>query len=236
MDVTLYAQIKICNVCNIEKSLDSFSSKKRGLFGRASRCKACDGEYHKQHRAANYEAMRAKEKAYKEANREKIREEERLRYSENKEKESLRKKKYRQDNPEHLSQLRKRRTNTPEYRLKNNAYERNKRKTDPLTRLARSLRTRLSSYCKINSIEKTFSAVNDVGCSLEELKKHIESQFEPWMSWSNHGVYNKEVRTWHLDHIIPLSRGKTSEEVLKLNHYSNLRPLEAIKNLKKNRF
>jgi 5-methylcytosine-specific restriction endonuclease McrA len=37
----------------------------------------------------------------------------------------------------------------------------------------------------------------------------------------------------HIDHIIPISYGKTEEEVLKLNHYTNLQPLWSIENLQK---
>ena len=40
------------------------------------------------------------------------------------------------------------------------------------------------------------------------------------MTWDNRGVY-----TWHLDHIIPISTAKTIEELEKLSHYTNMRPL-----------
>ena len=38
------------------------------------------------------------------------------------------------------------------------------------------------------------------------------------MSWANRGE-------WHIDHIIPLSSAKTEEDVIRLNHYTNFRPL-----------
>ena len=56
--------------------------------------------------------------------------------------------------------------------------------------------------------------------------KHIESQFEPWMTWDNHGE-------WHIDHIIPLASATTKEEIKKLCHYTNLQPLLAEENLSK---
>ena len=65
-----------------------------------------------------------------------------------------------------------------------------------------------------------------IGCSLEELKLHLEKQFKPGMTWENHGE-------WHIDHIIPLASAKTEEDLYKLNHYTNLQPLWAIDNLKK---
>jgi hypothetical protein len=67
-----------------------------------------------------------------------------------------------------------------------------------------------------------------IGLSLENYKKHIESQFEDWMSWDNWGLY-----TWHIDHIIPISSAKNEEEIYKLWYYTNLRPLSAIENIKK---
>ena len=46
------------------------------------------------------------------------------------------------------------------------------------------------------------------------------------MSWSNYGLYNGEKNFgWDIDHIIPLSIANTEEEVIKLNHYTNLQPL-----------
>ena len=48
------------------------------------------------------------------------------------------------------------------------------------------------------------------------------------MSWENHGIHG-----WHIDHIIPLSSGKTEDEILELFHYTNLQPLWAVDNLKK---
>lgn len=46
------------------------------------------------------------------------------------------------------------------------------------------------------------------------------------MNWENHGIYcGKPNHGWDIDHIIPLSSAKTEEELLRLNHYTNLRPL-----------
>ncbi len=37
-----------------------------------------------------------------------------------------------------------------------------------------------------------------VGYNLEQLKKHLEKQFQPGMTWDNYGE-------WHIDHKIPKS-------------------------------
>jgi hypothetical protein len=46
------------------------------------------------------------------------------------------------------------------------------------------------------------------------------------MSWANRGK-------WHVDHIVPLASAKTIDGIIRLNHYTNLRPLWASDNLKK---
>ena len=66
-----------------------------------------------------------------------------------------------------------------------------------------------------------------LGCSFEFFKKHIETQFQQGMSWNNHGH-------WHLDHKVPLDIATSTEELIKLNHWTNFQPLWAIENLEKN--
>ena len=73
---------------------------------------------------------------------------------------------------------------------------------------------------------KSSSTYKIIGCTFEDLKLHLESKFESWMSWDNRGLYNGEPNHgWDIDHIIPLSTAKTEDEIIKLNHYSNLQPL-----------
>ena len=46
------------------------------------------------------------------------------------------------------------------------------------------------------------------------------------MTWENRGLYNGEFNYgWDIDHIIPLSSAETEEDIIKLNHYTNLQPL-----------
>lgn len=67
---------------------------------------------------------------------------------------------------------------------------------------------------------------NILGISYQEFRKHIEKQFESWMTWDNHFIYNGELNYgWQLDHIIPLSSAKNEEELIKLSHYTNLQPI-----------
>lgn len=46
------------------------------------------------------------------------------------------------------------------------------------------------------------------------------------MTWENYGKYNGELEYgWDIDHIIPLSSAKNEDDLLRLNHYTNLQPL-----------
>jgi hypothetical protein len=65
-----------------------------------------------------------------------------------------------------------------------------------------------------------------LGCSFEEFKLYLESNFQDWMTWENRGLYNGELNYgWDIDHIIPLDSAETEEDIIKLNHYTNLQPL-----------
>lgn len=99
--------------------------------------------------------------------------------------------------------------------------------TNPLlTRIKRNLRSRLNKAVQGNY--KHGSAVRDLGCSIEQFKSHLESKFQPGMTWGNYGQ-------WHIDHIKPLNSFDLSDPV-KLKeacHYFNLQPLWAYNNLHK---
>lgn len=65
-----------------------------------------------------------------------------------------------------------------------------------------------------------------LGCSYDEFRNHIEKQFTNGMNWEKFG----EI---HIDHIVPLATAKTIDDVIALNHFTNLRPMWAKDNIKK---
>lgn len=111
-------------------------------------------------------------------------------------------------------------------RDKINKRHRDRMKSDPEYCLRINLRNRLQQAQKKNY--KKGMAVNLLGISIKEFKAYIESQFQPGMSWSNHGE-------WHLDHIISLSSGNLfdSKFLEIVCNYKNIRPLWAFDNLSK---
>tara|TARA_A100000172_G_scaffold79632_1_gene67136 strand:+ start:1813 stop:2883 length:1071 start_codon:yes stop_codon:yes gene_type:complete len=75
---------------------------------------------------------------------------------------------------------------------------------------------------------KTFEALP---YTPQELREHIENQFDEKMNWDNHGDY------WHIDHIIPQAalpyKSLEDENFQKCWDLKNLRPLEAKENIRK---
>jgi hypothetical protein len=105
-------------------------------------------------------------------------------------------------------------------------YHKKKLSVDSLYRLKCKIRSMVLSAFRKNGFTKKSKTQLILGCSFEELKIHIESQFNRGMNWDNHGE-------WHIDHIMPLSMAKNEDEIIRLNHYKNLRPLWAKDNLQK---
>ena len=111
-------------------------------------------------------------------------------------------------------------------RSKINDYYRKRRKEDNLYKSNISIRKAISRSFNKAGFRKGSKTEKILGCSFKEFKQHIENQFLPEMSWDNRS-------DWHLDHIMPASMAKTHDELIRLNHYKNFRPLWAIENIKK---
>lgn len=104
-------------------------------------------------------------------------------------------------------------------------------KTSLQVRLSKNMRCLLNSKLRNHGASKFRQKTFDVlGYTVNDLIKHLESQFEPWMTWENYGE-------WEIDHIQPDSSYRYSsiydlafKESWKL---SNLRPLEKSANASK---
>lgn len=101
-----------------------------------------------------------------------------------------------------------------------------KMNNDKLFYLKESIRSSIKQSFKRKGFKKISNTQNILGCSLLEFKLYLESKFEDWMTWENKGLYNGELNYgWDIDHIIPISSAKTEEDIILLNHYTNLQPL-----------
>ncbi len=102
----------------------------------------------------------------------------------------------------------------------------NQRKYRLNNKAACSARDLITDSFRRKGWKKNLKSVLILGCSLQDFRLHIERQFLPGMTWDNRSM-------WHIDHIVPMATAKTEQDVIALNHFTNLRPLWAIDNLKK---
>lgn len=184
-------------------------------------------ESDKKYRDANKEKIAANKKLYRIKNKEKIAEYERLR------KESKKKYRYKQTTEYNSSYYK---SNKEKIKLKrklnrDNANKRiqERKVTEPLFKLKTNIRSLIRETIKNKGNKKSIKSEQILGCNYEQFKLHLESQFESWMSWDNYGNPKDGIfelnKTWDIDHIIPIKTAETEEDVIKLNHYTNLRPL-----------
>lgn len=111
--------------------------------------------------------------------------------------------------------------------------------TDPARRLRHNVSCAIRDALTLRGGGKRgHSAFEYLPYTIEDLKAHIESQFEDWMTWKNYGGPNNSAqKTWHIDHIKPQSSFRfTSLEDKQFTEcwsLSNLRPLEKRANMEK---
>ena len=100
---------------------------------------------------------------------------------------------------------------------------------DPSGYLTNLLRKRIRIVLTGNGIPRLGRTVELLGCTIEEARSHLESQFSEGMSWENAGE-------WHIDHIRPCASFDLTypEQQMMCFHHTNLQPLWAKDNLSKN--
>lgn len=129
-------------------------------------------------------------------------------------------KKYNQEHKEQQKQYKK------EHREKISRDTKIKLQTDINYKLSFNLRHRI--WCALKQNTKSLHTIELIGCSIEDLKSHLENQFTKGMTWKNYGK-------WHVDHIKQCCTFDLSKknEQLKCFNYTNLRPLWATENLER---
>jgi len=191
---------KCCSKCGLEKPLTDFYLDRRNKnnIKPKSKCILCEKE---------------DAKIYREINKDKISKRIQEWSLNNKDKKRLNSYKWRDNNPDKVKEIK-------------NLYTKNRRKTDVLFRLTINLRTMINNSFRKRNLIKNSKTNEILGCSFEEFKIYLESKFESWMTWDNHGLYNGTTSYgWDIDHDTPTSSANTEAEVIKLNHYTNLKPL-----------
>jgi hypothetical protein len=238
--------MKTCKKCFSHKELNEFGRNKNEKDGLNIYCKLCEKERAKNYRENNPDKIKLSAKKYRTQSKDKydktiqkyiqknphMSSKERSRkYRENEDyrkKMNENRKKYRLDNIEKEREKYKNYYHENKVKLRkiNNEYKSKKLKMDPFFRMKKNLSDRIRKL--LSEGKGGRKTLDIVGLNYEDFKNYIENLFVDDMCWENYGK-------WHLDHIIPLYLAKNEEEILKFNHYTNLQPLWAEDNLKKNR-
>lgn len=221
---------KICAKCRIEQPITNFTKCVGRSDGLELYCKLCKSLYATTHQA---DIKKYKDQYYR-SNLDKISIYQKQYYRENREEAKARVQQWRENNPEQFLLLNK--LSRDRCRIARSNKDRERKATDPVYKLAHSLRNRVRMALKQKVFPKISTLSQYLGCTLNELKVHkvhLEKQFEPWMTWENHGKFSNQKKTWQIDHIVPLASAKTVEKMYRLCHYTNLQPLSAQNNLSK---
>ena len=126
--------------------------------------------------------------------------------------------------------------NKERLKLRVNEYYKIRRKTDLIFNIKTLITGSIGKALRNGGYTKKSRTHEILGCSYEQFIKHIEKQWclphnldtngNVWMTWDNHGKYNGELNYgWDIDHKTPLSSAMIEEDIIKLNHYTNLQPL-----------
>ena len=209
---------KTCTKCKTEKPLDGFYKMTSAKDGWHPHCRACQAE-----RSRRWYANPDNRPKKAEADR---------RWRQNPQNRAKHAESHRRwlQTPEgraKYAEYQRSRRQSAEGRAWMAEYVRRRRKTDPQFRLAHILRRRLSHALK--GTAKSARTLELLGCPIDHLVRHLESKFQPGMSWGNQGE-------WHVDHIRPLASFDLTDphQQRQAFHWTNLQPLWAAENIRKN--
>ncbi len=238
--------MKKCTVCKVEKELSEFAKHKCNKDGLHFDCRSCAAEYRKKNKEKRKlynqeynkknpnvrkdyfeknkerirEVRRKSAKKRKEENGDEIRRKAREYYKNNSEL-KIKKKIYREQNKQLYRDAANRYSS--KNREKMSQKHRDRMANDPMYALKRKIRDAIKNALRKNGYSKAGKTCKILGCEYDFFIQYIESQFYGDMTW----------KTVTIDHIKPLKTAKTLEDVVLLNHYTNLQPLFLEDNSKK---
>ena len=234
--------MKKCTMCLEEKLLTEFAIEKNNKKdGRRASCKICTSKRIKEYFEKNpdkkkesdkrsYEENKARKLAQKKEyylkNKEEILEKTKKYHYENKEAKNLYSNQYREKNLERVKEY-----NRIYQRLRASEMTQKKAariKADPLKTFKERVRLTIKNGFVRLRKNKPLKTSEILGTDWETVRNHIVSQFKDGMTWE--AFVAGEI---HVDHIKPLASAKTEEELILLNHYTNLQPLWCLDNLSK---
>lgn len=249
------SDIKTCKICLTQNSKESFkfcyclacwkikekTRKKKYRQEHLDKCRELGRKYKKKYYSDNVEKCREKSKEIYHRDlslsRAKSRQRDRKRISKIID--------YRKSASEKIKEyhINYRLLNKEKLKINKRKYDKNAYYQNPKFKIRILISNSIFSFLKKKKRVKQQSCWKFLPFSKEQLKQHLESLFEPWMNWNNHGQYKLKVWddqdqstwTWQIDHIIPHSSfhySSMEDEDFKICwSLNNLRPLNSKQNL-----
>tara|TARA_R110001592_G_scaffold69622_5_gene213674 strand:- start:20 stop:1009 length:990 start_codon:yes stop_codon:yes gene_type:complete len=171
----------------------------------------------------NKEKVVANSKVWNEKNKEKVKIYRKGWLEDNKERLTAKAKVYYKKNKKRITAYNKVYHSAEKNRDRINASRKKRYQTEPLFKLTVNVRNLINGAIKNKGYTKRSKASEILGCTFEFFLSYLKKQLKEGMS----------LNDTHLDHIVPINLGKTEEEIIALNHYSNFRPLPGKENLSK---
>ncbi|CAB4136133.1 hypothetical protein UFOVP299_17 [uncultured Caudovirales phage] len=194
--------MKQCFRCKENLNINLFGIRKVNKDGLSIYCKPCERKRGVDYHQNNKEYVNDRKRKYKEDNLERLSELRRIRD----------RKKYAENKEIYLARVK-------EYQSKNKEDIYKKRykkiKEDKLLYLRHRISNLIRANFKSKDIVKKSKTTNILGCDYLFFKEYIFSQFKKGMNWDN----------IELDHIKPMHSAKNEKDIYDLNHYTNFQPL-----------
>ena len=216
-----------CGSCKTSKPISNFAISKRD--GTHSWCKCCCREYNRNYYQKNKESMDRKAREWRINNSERYRGYQQKYYQENRDRFNKLGAEWYRKNPEKAKEILQKYRSSEKGRAMVKKWKSKKQK-DPSYRLANSISCSLRDALRDGKQGRRWESI--VKYTLEDLTKHLESQFKEGMSWDNYGRGG-----WEIDHIRPVSSFKFSgvcdPAIVECWALENLQPLWGVENAKK---
>lgn len=237
--------MKTCTKCGAQKPLSEFHNCQSKPDGKFAACKQCrnaasraarsaidqSAEYKKRIERIGAQAERERRRAYYQANKDKIK-------AKTREWSRINPERKKQNSSSHYEKnkaiyIEKAAVWAEENKQRRTqiciAYMDRKREENPREYVAAvAARKMLSRILAATGRKKSGRTFDVLGYNRQQFDSHMESLFQPGMTWANHGE-------WHIDHIIPVSELVRCGVIdpAKINALANLRPMWAADNLSK---
>ena len=218
-------KMKTCADCKLEypetNEFFNYQNKKKNRF--ISYCITCKRKRnkitYKNYYLKNREKVLQKTAKYRKDNIELVKE---------------RQQKYYQKNKERILEHQKHYSSLPEVKKMICEREKKRRNENPSYKIQTNVSRMVRLYLNKNKGTKKSRLWSALPYSPQELREHLENQFEEWMTWENYGTGEGK---WNIDHIHPQSLlpydSLEHPNFLKCWALENLRPLCSLENTSK---